>query len=87
MRAIAAKASLVPKMPDRDATAISKHSLTIAGHRTSISLEQAFWEKLRAIASARGLSLAALIGEIDAVRGKANLSSAIRVYTLNYSSS
>ncbi|MEI9915771.1 MAG: ribbon-helix-helix domain-containing protein [Methylovirgula sp.] len=37
---------------------------------------------MRAIASARGLSLAALIGEIDAVRGKANLSSAIRVYTL-----
>ncbi len=46
-------------MPDPGATAISKHSLTIAGHRTSISLEQAFWEKLRDIAGARGLSLAA----------------------------
>ncbi len=75
---------VVPKMPDRGATAISKHSLTIAGHRTSISLEQAFWDKLREIAEARGLSLAALIGEIDAGRGAANLSSAIRVYTLNH---
>ena len=44
-RAIAAKASPVPKMPDPGATSISKHSLTIAGHRTSISLEQAFWDK------------------------------------------
>ena len=81
-RATAAKASLVPKMPDPGATAISKHSLTIAGHRTSISLEQAFWDKLRDIAGARGLSLAALIGEIDAGRGAANLSSAIRVFVL-----
>jgi predicted DNA-binding ribbon-helix-helix protein len=69
-------------MPDRRATAISKHSLTVAGHRTSISLEQAFWDKLRDIANARGLSLAALIGEIDAGRGAANLSSAIRVFVL-----
>jgi predicted DNA-binding ribbon-helix-helix protein len=69
-------------MPDPGATAISKHSLSIAGHRTSISLERAFWEKLRDIAGARGLSLAALIGEIDAGRGAANLSSAIRVFVL-----
>jgi predicted DNA-binding ribbon-helix-helix protein len=69
-------------MPDPGATAISKHSLTIAGHRTSISLEQAFWDKLRDIARTRGLSLAALIGEIDAGRGAANLSSAIRVFVL-----
>ncbi len=69
-------------MPDPGATAISKHSLTIAGHRTSISLEQAFWDKLRDIARARDLSLAALIGEIDAGRGAANLSSAIRVFVL-----
>jgi predicted DNA-binding ribbon-helix-helix protein len=69
-------------MPDRRATAIAKHSLSIAGHRTSISLEQVFWDKLRDIASARGLSLAALIGEIDAGRGAANLSSAIRVFVL-----
>ena len=69
-------------MPERAATAIAKHSLTIAGHRTSISLEQAFWDALREIADARRLSLAALIGEIDASRGAANLSSAIRVFVL-----
>jgi len=61
---------------------LDKHSLTIAGHRTSISLERAFWETLRRIAAARGRSLAALVAEIDATRGAANLSSAIRVYVL-----
>ncbi|MDR3406892.1 MAG: ribbon-helix-helix domain-containing protein [Methylovirgula sp.] len=69
-------------MPEATPSAIAKHSLTIAGHRTSISLESAFWDALRDIARARGLSLAALIGEIDAGRGAANLSSAIRVYVL-----
>ncbi len=64
------------------ATSIAKHSLTIAGHRTSISLERAFWDALQDIARARSLSLAALIGEIDACRGSANLSSAIRVFVL-----
>ena len=62
--------------------AIAKHSLTIAGHRTSISLERAFWEELRAIAGLRGRSLSALVAEIDAARGSANLCSAIRVYVL-----
>ncbi|MGP8232186.1 MAG: ribbon-helix-helix domain-containing protein [Methylovirgula sp.] len=69
-------------MPEAAPSAIAKHSLTIAGHRTSISLESAFWDALRDIARARGLPLAALIGEIDAGRGTANLSSAIRVYVL-----
>ncbi len=69
-------------MPEPGGSAIAKHSLTIAGHRTSISLESAFWDALRDIARTRGLSLATLIGEIDAGRGTANLSSAIRVYVL-----
>lgn len=59
-----------------------KHSLVIAGHRTSISLESAFWDALRALAAARGLSIAALVAEIDATRGEANLSSALRVHVL-----
>lgn len=59
-----------------------KHSLVIAGHRTSISLELAFWDALRALAAARGLSIAALVAEIDATRGEANLSSALRVHVL-----
>ncbi len=59
-----------------------KRSLAIKGHRTSISLEEPFWAELRAIAAARGQSLAGLVGEIDAGRGEANLSSAIRVHVL-----
>ena len=62
--------------------AIVKHSLAIAGHRTSISLERAFWDRLNALAAERGESLAALVAEIDAARGAANLSSAIRVFVL-----
>ncbi len=65
-----------------DSGVIIKHSLTIAGHRTSISLEQAFWAALKSLASARGVALAALVAEIDALRGEANLSSAIRVFVL-----
>jgi predicted DNA-binding ribbon-helix-helix protein len=64
------------------AGAIVKHSLAIAGHRTSISLERAFWDRLNALAAERGASLAALVAEIDAGRGAANLSSAIRVFIL-----
>jgi len=61
---------------------LRKHSLTIAGHRTSISLEEAFWEALRRIAAEQRRSLAGLVAEIDAARGSANLSSAIRLYVL-----
>lgn len=62
--------------------AVAKRSISIAGHRTSVSLEEAFWTALGEIARARGLSLAALVAEIDRGRGEANLSSAIRVFTL-----
>ena len=61
---------------------IAKHSLVIAGHRTSISLEDPFWQELKRIANARNLSLAGLVAQIDAGRGQANLSSAIRVFVL-----
>jgi hypothetical protein len=63
---------------------IVKHSLVIAGHRTSVSLEDIFWEGLKRIARARNLSLAGLVAEIDAQRQEANLSSAIRVYVFTY---
>lgn len=66
-----------------DAAAMRKRSVTIHGHRTSISLETAFWTELRKIADARGSSVAALIAEIDEARGeRANLSSAIRLHVL-----
>ena len=63
-------------------TRLRKRSLDIAGHRTSVSLEDAFWDALREIASAQGVSLAGLIARIDAGRAGENLSSAIRVYVL-----
>src|SRR5271169_4674821 len=61
---------------------VVKRSLVVAGHRTSISLEDAFWRRLRAIAAERGLSLNRLAAMVDASRGGANLSSAIRVFVL-----
>lgn len=60
-----------------------KRSLTIAGHRTSVSLEPEFWETLASIAKSRNKSVAELVGEIDTSRSTRNLSSAIRVYVLN----
>jgi predicted DNA-binding ribbon-helix-helix protein len=59
---------------------VVKRSLVVAGHRTSISLEEAFWRELKALAGKRAQSINALVAEIDASRGRANLSSAIRVY-------
>lgn len=59
---------------------IVKRSLVIAGHRTSISLEDTFWRALKALAARRSQSINALVAEIDADRGAANLSSAIRVF-------
>jgi predicted DNA-binding ribbon-helix-helix protein len=60
-----------------------KRSLTIAGHRTSLSLEPEFWDALQAEAQKRGQSVASLVSEIDQSRGERNLSSAIRVWLLN----
>jgi predicted DNA-binding ribbon-helix-helix protein len=62
---------------------IVKRSVMIAGHRTSVSLEEPFWQALREIAAARGQSVQALIGTIDAGRAEQNLSSAIRVFVLD----
>jgi predicted DNA-binding ribbon-helix-helix protein len=60
-----------------------KRSVTIDGHRTSVSLEDAFWAELSSIAEARGLSLNALVAEIDHARAApANLSSTLRLYVL-----
>ena len=61
---------------------MQKRSLSIAGHRTSLSLEPEFWAALGAAAAARGLSIAALVGEIDRARSAGNLSSAVRVFLL-----
>jgi predicted DNA-binding ribbon-helix-helix protein len=60
-----------------------KRSLTIAGHRTSLSLEPEFWKALTQAAAERKMSLASLVAEIDGSRGERNLSSAIRVWLLS----
>ncbi len=59
-----------------------KRSLTIAGHRTSITLEDAFWRELKAAAAGIGVSVTALVSAIDASREPAGLSAAIRVFLL-----
>lgn len=63
-------------------TGLVKHSVRIAGHATSVSLEAPFWAALRAIAALRRVPLNALLAEIDAGRG-GNLSSAIRIFVLD----
>jgi predicted DNA-binding ribbon-helix-helix protein len=67
--------------PVADPAAPRKRSVMIAGHATSVSMEQAFWDLLSAFADDRGVSLNALVTEIDRTR-TANLSSAVRVWVL-----
>jgi predicted DNA-binding ribbon-helix-helix protein len=59
-----------------------KRSLTLKGHRTSVSLEDEFWKAFRAAAEEEGRTLNALAAEIDAGRGDVGLASAIRVWVL-----
>jgi predicted DNA-binding ribbon-helix-helix protein len=60
-----------------------KHSLTLKGHRTSVSLEGEFWEAFQSLARGRGMSLNELAAEVDAGRsGDVGLASAIRVWVL-----
>jgi predicted DNA-binding ribbon-helix-helix protein len=60
-----------------------RRSLVIAGHKTSISLENAFWEGLKEIAGGRNMTVADLVAAIDTERKHANLSSAIRLFVLS----
>ena len=61
---------------------IVKRSIVIAGHKTSISLEDAFWSGLKEIAQAHQATLSNVVGEIDRAREQGNLSSAIRLFVL-----
>jgi predicted DNA-binding ribbon-helix-helix protein len=65
-------------------SAIVKRSIVIAGHKTSVSLEDAFWEGLKEIAGERHTSLSDLVAAIDSARQQGNLSSAIRLFVLNF---
>ena len=62
---------------------ITKRSVNVAGHSTSVSLEDEFWVEIKALAEDRGISVAALIAEIDQTRTSANLSSALRLAVLS----
>jgi predicted DNA-binding ribbon-helix-helix protein len=61
-----------------------KRSFAIRGHKTSISLEAAFWDALRDICAARGQPLAQVVAAVDEARGAAGLSGAIRVFILDH---
>ena len=63
---------------------VVKRSVAIAGHKTSVSLEEAFWKSLKEIGKRQGVSLSALLAAIDSERHYGNLSSAIRLFVLNF---
>lgn len=73
-------------MPERSPTRMEKHSVTIAGHKTSFTLEAAFWDALKAIAAERHSSVAQVVAGVDQQRAGGedgpNLSSALRVFVL-----
>jgi predicted DNA-binding ribbon-helix-helix protein len=63
---------------------VAKRSIIIGGHKTSVSLEDAFWKELRAIAAERDVKLSELVTTIDSTREYGNLSSAIRLFVLDH---
>jgi len=63
---------------------VVKRSIVIAGHKTSVSLEDAFWEALKEIASERNATLSEVVASIDSSRSQGNLSSAIRLFVLDH---
>ncbi len=63
---------------------VIKRSIVIAGHKTSVSLEDAFWSGLKDIAVSRGITLSELVASIDTGRQHGNLSSAIRLFVLDH---
>ena len=71
-------------MAHRLKSSVTKRSLVIADHKTSVSLENEFWNSLKEIASERGTTPGALVAAIDGERQHANLSSAIRLFVLGF---
>ena len=65
-------------------SAVLKRSVVVAGHKTSVSLEDAFWNGLKEIGGERRMTLSELIAAIDAQRQHGNLSSAIRLFVLDF---
>jgi predicted DNA-binding ribbon-helix-helix protein len=65
-------------------TPVVKRSIVVGGHKTSVSLEEAFWNSMKEISHERSLALSELVGEIDTNRNQGNLSSAIRLFVLDH---
>ena len=65
-------------------SSVAKHSISLAGHKTSVSLEDAFWEGLKEIADRRDISVSELVTAIDSERQEGNLSSVIRLFVLDH---
>jgi predicted DNA-binding ribbon-helix-helix protein len=65
-------------------SSVIKRSIVVAGHKTSVSLEDAFWAGLKEIARIQCKNLPELVAEIDARRSHTNLSSGIRLFVLEY---
>jgi len=63
---------------------VVKRSIVVAGHKTSVSLEEAFWNGMKEISALRNVTLSELVGEIDGSRQQGNLSSAIRLFVLEH---
>jgi len=65
-------------------SSVIKRSIVVAGHKTSVSLEDAFWRGVKDIAASRRMTLSDLVCSIDTKRGYGNLSSAVRLFVLNH---
>jgi predicted DNA-binding ribbon-helix-helix protein len=63
---------------------VVKRSIVVAGHKTSVSLEEEFWSALKVIAGKRVMTVSDLVGSIDAQRTRGNLSSALRLFVLEF---
>jgi predicted DNA-binding ribbon-helix-helix protein len=63
---------------------VAKRSILLAGHKTSVSLEEQFWSALKEIAREQGMSVSALVLRVDSTRQRGNLSSALRTFVLNH---
>lgn len=81
---ILAQEILVDQAASEFSPDIVKRSVVVAGHKTSVSLEDAFWHALKDIARERSMSLRSLVAEIDANRRGGNLSSAVRLHVLDH---
>ena len=63
---------------------VVKRSIVVSGHKTSVSLEDAFWSGIKEIASGRNITLSDLVTAVDSERQQGNLSSAIRLFVLDF---